>query len=161
MMTEQVRCAKHPNEATSLRCSRCEKPICVRCMVYTSVGMRCPECATERRSGIYAPAAGQVLKAAGVGVVVALALGALWGIFPQYGFWMALLLGFGGGELVNLAAGRRRGPELQTIAAAMAIGAFLLASVLGRALETGFGAQLIFHVLMAGLALWLAVVRQR
>ncbi|MDP9381537.1 MAG: B-box zinc finger protein [Chloroflexota bacterium] len=157
MMTEELRCAKHPNEETNLRCSRCERPICVRCMVYTSVGVRCRECATERRSGINAPAAGQVLKAAGVALGVVLGLGALWGLFPGYGFWVALLLGFAGGELVSLAADRRRGPELQAVAATMVIGAFALAFIL----SAGFDGRLIFSTLMAGVALWLAVVRQR
>lgn len=37
-------CANHPNRETSLRCSRCEKPICPQCAVQTPTGYRCKEC---------------------------------------------------------------------------------------------------------------------
>ncbi len=161
MMTEQLRCAKHPNQETNLRCGRCERPICVRCLRYTSVGIRCRECATERRSGINAPGAAHVLRAVGTAAAIALILGALWGLFPTYAFWLALLLGFGGGEMVNLAANRRRGPELQTVAGAMVIGAFLLSLLIDDVPIPGHSVSLVFQTLMAALALWLAVVRQR
>lgn len=162
MMTEEMRCAKHPNEVTNLRCSRCEKPVCVRCMNYTPVGIRCRECATERRSGINAPSGEHLLKAASVGAGIALVGGVLWGFFPLYGFWIALLLGFGGGELVNLAANRRRGPELQTAAAGMVIACFLLALLVSRSRTlAAFDGRMIFSTLMAALALYLAVARQK
>jgi len=37
-------CANHPGVETTLRCSRCEKPICPRCAVLTPTGYRCKEC---------------------------------------------------------------------------------------------------------------------
>ncbi len=37
-------CANHPNVPTSLRCNRCEKPICPKCAVPTPTGYRCQEC---------------------------------------------------------------------------------------------------------------------
>lgn len=37
-------CANHPNVETTLRCNRCEKPICTRCAVHTPTGYRCREC---------------------------------------------------------------------------------------------------------------------
>lgn len=37
-------CANHPNVETSLRCSRCEKPICAKCAVSTPTGYKCKEC---------------------------------------------------------------------------------------------------------------------
>jgi hypothetical protein len=37
-------CANHPDTATSLRCNRCEKPICTKCAVLTPTGYRCREC---------------------------------------------------------------------------------------------------------------------
>lgn len=47
-------CYRHPNVETGVSCSSCERPICPDCMTPTPVGMRCPECASERtqvRSG--------------------------------------------------------------------------------------------------------------
>jgi hypothetical protein len=37
-------CSNHPGVATSLRCNRCEKPICIKCAVLTPTGYRCREC---------------------------------------------------------------------------------------------------------------------
>jgi hypothetical protein len=37
-------CANHPDVPTSLRCNRCEKPICIKCAVLTPTGYRCREC---------------------------------------------------------------------------------------------------------------------
>lgn len=37
-------CANHPNRVTSLRCNRCEKPICTQCAVLTPTGYRCKDC---------------------------------------------------------------------------------------------------------------------
>jgi hypothetical protein len=37
-------CVNHPQTETSLRCNRCEKPICVKCAVLTPTGYRCKEC---------------------------------------------------------------------------------------------------------------------
>ena len=41
---EILYCANHPNVETTLRCNRCEKPICARCAVLTPTGYRCKEC---------------------------------------------------------------------------------------------------------------------
>ena len=37
-------CANHPTRETSLRCNKCNKPICVQCAVLTPIGYRCKEC---------------------------------------------------------------------------------------------------------------------
>lgn len=43
-----MRCAKHSDVETSVSCGRCEKPVCVRCMVHSDVGIRCRDCAPPR-----------------------------------------------------------------------------------------------------------------
>ncbi len=161
MMTEEMRCARHPNEVTNLTCSRCSKPVCVRCMVYTPVGIRCRDCARVARSGLYAPTLGHLTRAAGAAAACALVMGVVWGLFPAFGFWFALVLGFGGGELVNLAANRKRGLELQSIAGAMVIAAFLIAMGVSNVRDTGLMGEIIFETVVAALALVLAVYRQR
>jgi membrane associated rhomboid family serine protease len=40
-------CYRHPGEATGVRCVRCDRPICPRCMTAASVGFQCPECVSE------------------------------------------------------------------------------------------------------------------
>lgn len=41
-------CSKHVREPTRVTCGRCEKPICPKCMVVGSAGVRCKECAKNR-----------------------------------------------------------------------------------------------------------------
>jgi membrane associated rhomboid family serine protease len=41
-------CYRHPDRETSVKCSRCGRPICPDCMYDSPVGMRCPECAGRR-----------------------------------------------------------------------------------------------------------------
>ncbi|MEV6244843.1 rhomboid family intramembrane serine protease [Streptomyces sp. NPDC051742] len=38
------RCYRHPEAETGIRCTRCDKPICTRCMISASVGFQCPDC---------------------------------------------------------------------------------------------------------------------
>ncbi len=37
-------CYNHPQRETSLRCNRCNRPICSECAVLTPTGYRCKEC---------------------------------------------------------------------------------------------------------------------
>ncbi|MGI8631006.1 MAG: rhomboid family intramembrane serine protease [Solirubrobacterales bacterium] len=41
-------CYRHPREETKVECSSCGRPICPECMNFAPVGIRCPECASER-----------------------------------------------------------------------------------------------------------------
>jgi membrane associated rhomboid family serine protease len=41
-------CYRHPRRETGVHCSNCGRPICPDCMTPTPVGMRCPECASQR-----------------------------------------------------------------------------------------------------------------
>lgn len=46
--TEQTQtkvCYRHPRTETAVSCSHCERPICTDCMVFSAVGIKCPECA--------------------------------------------------------------------------------------------------------------------
>lgn len=46
--TETETCYRHPDRETRVSCSSCGRPICPECMTPTPVGMRCPECASQR-----------------------------------------------------------------------------------------------------------------
>lgn len=41
-------CYKHPKELTRVTCGRCERPICPKCLVVGSAGVRCKVCARNR-----------------------------------------------------------------------------------------------------------------
>jgi hypothetical protein len=47
--TDTLYCYVHPNRATSLRCNRCERPICTECAIRTPTGYRCRECVREQQ----------------------------------------------------------------------------------------------------------------
>ncbi|MFN8454460.1 MAG: tetratricopeptide repeat protein [Anaerolineae bacterium] len=46
-------CYRHPQTETSLRCNRCNRPICPKCARRTPVGFRCPECLREHEDKFY------------------------------------------------------------------------------------------------------------
>lgn len=125
----EQRCSYHPDVITRLRCSRCGKPICPRCMVSTPVGFRCPDCARGPRPVAYQTTGLLLVKAVVVGILVAAAAGALWGKFPRWEFYCALLLGFGISESIAWITRYKRGRELQIIA----MGCVLLGIVFSRA----------------------------
>src|SRR5687768_1998682 len=126
----QVPCSYHPNTMTGLRCSRCGKPICPQCAVRTPVGLRCPDCAGVRGLPTYRTAAPTLLQAAGVGLAVALGVAVLWRFFPEWEFYLCLVLGFGSVEAIARMTGNKRGPDLQLLAIAVVT----IGLVLGRLL---------------------------
>jgi membrane associated rhomboid family serine protease len=46
--TDIQTCYRHPDRETRVSCSSCGRPICPECMTPTPVGMRCPECASQK-----------------------------------------------------------------------------------------------------------------
>lgn len=125
-----VPCARHPKTMTRLRCSRCNTPICPQCAVRTPVGLRCPECAGVRALPSYATPGTSLLKAAGVGLVIALVFAGLFAWLPDWNFYLSLALGFGVAEAIAWAAKDKRGTDLQLLA----IGFVILGMAAGRAL---------------------------
>lgn len=116
-MTEgTLTCANHPTRETTLRCNRCEKPICSQCAIQTPVGYRCPQCVKGQQKMFetafardYAIAA--VISAVGAGLGIGLL--SFLGIF---GLLLAPVLGGGLAEVIRRAVGRRRSRRLPLIA---------------------------------------------
>jgi membrane associated rhomboid family serine protease len=68
-MPEQTQtqvCYRHPKAETAVSCSNCGRPICTDCMVFSAVGIKCPECA-GRPAGVKR-AATRVSSVAGEGM---------------------------------------------------------------------------------------------
>jgi hypothetical protein len=112
-----LRCARHPNTETVLRCGRCDTPICARCMIMSPVGARCPTCAQVKRFAL-------LLKPAELARAVAYGLGAgvvgtiILTFIPFLGIIGYAVLGFAVGECVSLGANRKRVPALAPVAVA-------------------------------------------
>jgi hypothetical protein len=101
--------------------------------------MRCPDCAGTRATAIANPAG--TLQAALAGLAVATIVAVGWGFFPTWGFYWALLLGFGVVETMARLLRARRGPDLQVIAIVIvAYGLLLSRLILAQRLGIDFGA---------------------
>ncbi len=162
-----MQCATHPNVETELRCSRCGKPICPRCLVHTPVGARCRECAHLRRLPTYDIRPAFLARGIGAALAVGAVMGGLWylispphgGAFAYLALLMALGIGYGIGETVSWATNRKRGPTLQGIAAAGVVFAYIV-----RNLADGAGPIAVndlFGYVTAGLAIIVAIGRLR
>jgi hypothetical protein len=137
-----MRCAADPSVETYLRCGRCEKPICPRCLIQTPVGARCRDCAQLRKLPMFDVRPLDYLRAIGGGLAggasggFALILfrelipGA--GMFFRGIFYVAILaaVGYGVGTAVAGSTRRKQGTWLGVIAAF----AVPLGLVLGQAI---------------------------
>ncbi len=108
-MTDQTMvCANHPQRETTLRCNRCEKPICPECAVHTPVGYRCRECVRGQQKEFETARRMDYLIA---GLISAVALGVamyLLGFLSWWGIFIAPVVGGGVADIVHRAIGRRR-----------------------------------------------------
>jgi H+/Cl- antiporter ClcA len=110
-------CANHPGRQTSLRCNRCDKPICSQCAMQTPVGYRCRECVRGQQA-VFDTAQSRDYWIAGVVSAILVGIGtALLGVL---GFWSLIIspvAGGGVGEAVRWAVKRRRSRRLPLAAA--------------------------------------------
>src|SRR4030065_902931 len=123
-MTEsppQIYCANHPSIETSLRCNKCEKPICAKCAILTPTGYRCKECIKGQQ--IVFETAEWVDYPLMFTVVAILAyLGSL--VAFRVGFFIILLAPIAGGviaEAARFVTRRRRSKNLFIMAAVAAV----------------------------------------
>jgi hypothetical protein len=160
-----MRCEAHPDVETNLRCGKCDKPICPRCMVETPVGMKCRECARLQRPPMFRVSGALYLRAVGTGIVLSAGFGFLWALlrvgvrFSDFlSFFISLGVGYLTGEAIYLTAGHKRGPGLATIAGASVVVTYFLALLVFpeilSSIRYGIG---IFDILFAGAGVLMAV----
>jgi hypothetical protein len=117
-----MRCATHPDVETNLRCGKCGKPICPKCMVQTPVGARCPDCAKLYKLPTFRVTKQYYLRAAGTALGMAIVCGLIWGLLiglvhiVYLNFLLAPGVGYAIGEVVSLAVNRKRGTGLAVVA---------------------------------------------
>jgi len=161
-----MKCAAHPGVETNLRCGKCGKPICPRCMVQTLVGARCPECARLYKLPTYRVSTVYYLRAVGTALGMALVSGVLWGlantVIPF--FFLNLLIGAGVGyaigEVVGRAVNRKRGKGLAAVAGAGVIISYLVSILLFFGLPAGI-LHILFDLISVALGIYFAVTRLR
>lgn len=111
-------CANHPQRETTLRCNRCEKPICSACAVHTPVGYRCRECVRGQQKGFDTALWRDypiTVVVAGLGVGIGTALTGFLGL---WGLILAPVVGGGLAEIIRWLVQRRRSRRLPLVAAA-------------------------------------------
>ncbi len=128
----QVVMCPRDNVETGLRCSRCETPICPKCLVMSPVGARCKDCAQVLRSPIYTLGPRHLLRAGLACLVGGVVMGVIWGaVLWQFTFgFFSIFLGAGLGyaftRLLDFATGRKRGPVVVSFASAGIVLAWLV-----------------------------------
>ena len=116
-----MQCANHPDIETNLRCGKCGKPICPKCLVQTPVGARCRDCAKLSVLPTYRIPGKYYLRAVGGALGMAIVIGLAWGFISNYipYIFLNLLLaagfGFAIGEITGLTVNRKRGLWLAVI----------------------------------------------
>ncbi len=161
-----MRCATHPEVETNLRCGKCDKLICPKCLVQTPVGARCRDCARLYKLPTYSVSAKYYLRAAGAGLGMAIVCGAVWGVidlvipFFSFNLLLAPAAGYAIGEVVSLSVNRKRGTRLAIVAGiAMAISYFVTFLFPGE-LPIGLF-NILYHLVALALGIFVTVTRVR
>jgi len=114
-------CTNHPTVPTSLRCNRCEKPICPKCAVLTPTGYRCKECVRGQQKTFETAVNSDYIV-----IFVVVAIMAFLGSLLAYrlGFFTIFLAPLYGGiiaEAARAATRKRRSKNLFIVAAVAAV----------------------------------------
>lgn len=140
-------CENHPSVESTLRCNRCDKPICVKCAVLTETGYRCKECVRMQQKTFDTATSIDYLLAIGIAVILAL-IGSV--IVSRIGFFTIFLAPVAGiiiAEAIRRAIQRRRSKRLfQATAVATAVGGLLpmLSALALTGLSIGLGSLFFF-----------------
>lgn len=138
MEVQETFCINHPRTETRVRCSNCDDPICVRCMVQTPVGQKCRTCG---RVEYRASGGSRRYLAGGAGLVTAAVLQVALASLPlgMLSFAAPLLLGYVTGSVVRRAGGWGMGSAAAVATACgMAMGLLFLGVPLTRLLRFVF-----------------------
>jgi len=160
-----MKCATHPGVETNLRCGKCGKPICPKCMVQTPVGARCRDCAKLYKLPTYRVSAKYYLRAISTALGMAIVCGVVWGVVRGFVpfFYLNLLLapgaGYAIGEVVSISVNRKRGKGLAMVAGIAVAISYLVSLLLPWGLI--FGLFHIIDLLALALGIFVAVTRLR
>lgn len=165
-----MRCATHPDVETNLRCGKCGKPICPKCMVQTPVGARCPECARLYTFPTFRVFGRHYLRAIGTALGMAIGIGVAWAfvenLLPFYLFSLLVAIGVGWaiGEVVSLAVNHKRGRWLAVIGGAAVVLSYAVSYLVDYAMSGFFIiniGRIVFTLAALAVGIYFAVNRLR
>ena len=158
-----LRCYRHLDRETYVRCGRCDQPICSRCAMQGPVGFRCRQCGRPSRDPLTSMRPSQLA----IGLAISLAGGLVVGLLSSnLGIFGLILAWFAGGVIADAIlrfVGIKRGPIMAgTLVGGIVAGATVafgieVAAFLGMFGGPGFiaqilGEQALLSVLAAGIA---------
>jgi hypothetical protein len=160
-----MRCATHPEIETNLRCGKCGKPICPKCMVQTPVGARCPDCAKLYKLPTYRVPAVFYLRAIGAALGMAIVCGIVWGVINGFApFYLNLILaagaGYAIGEVTSRSVNRKSSRGLATIGAIAVVISYLINIFSFGGLPFG-PFRIVIDLVAIGIGIYIAVNRLR
>ena len=119
-------CENHPHVETTLRCNRCDKPICAKCAVLTETGYRCTDCVRSQQKTFDTATTIDYIIAIGIAVILAYIGSILSSRIGFFTIFVAPIAGIVIAEAIRRAIRRRRSKRLfQATAAATAFGGIL------------------------------------
>ena len=163
---DTLRCATHPEVETNLRCGKCGKLICQKCLVQTPVGSRCRDCAKLYKLPTYRISPAYYLRAIGAALVMAVVIGLAWGFvtsllsFIYLNLILAAGIGYAIGEVTGLAVNRKRGTWLAVIGSIAVVICYLV-NIFTFGVVPSFGLSLILDLVGVVLGISAAVARLR
>jgi hypothetical protein len=135
-----LRCYRHPDRETWVRCGRCDQPICSRCAMQGPVGFRCRQCGTPAYDPLTSLRPTQLAIGFGISALGGLVIGLVGG---RIGFFGLLLAWFAGGLIADSVirfVGFKRGPRMMvTLFGGILVGAAAAFVAEAGAFASGLG----------------------
>jgi hypothetical protein len=160
-----VFCVNHPKTETLLRCNKCGKPVCIKCVIRTPVGYRCKECLNIQHAGYYTAMPLDYAITAVVGTIASIIAGGIAAALGGWWFFAIFYAPAAGGiiaEIIRWTIQKRRGKYIWLVACAtLVIGGFIGAGAFP--ILTAVGAHRIEFLWLASgaffnLGVWIFVV---
>ncbi|MFC1954940.1 hypothetical protein ACFLWZ_00095 [Chloroflexota bacterium] len=154
-----MRCATHPKIETNLKCGKCGKAICPKCLVQTPIGARCPDCAKLYKLPTYRVSGKYYLRAIGAMIGMAIVCGTIWWVimravpFFYLSLFLAAGVGYAIGEVVSRSVNRKRSIGLAIVAGFGVIISYLVTIILSG------GSFFALDLLALALGIFIAVTR--
>ncbi len=171
MSTTPSYCVNHPQTETLLRCNKCDRPVCIKCVMRTPVGYRCKECMNIQQAGYYTATPVDYAIAGVVATIASMVGGGIAAVIGGF-FWFFTIFyapAAGGiiAEIIRWSIQKRRGKYIWLVTcAAVVVGAFIGAGALPLMLAlASIGRPGLFMAATAGilgallnLGLWIYLV---
>ena len=110
-----LRCYRHPDRETWVRCGRCDQPICSSCAMQGPVGFRCRQCGRPARDPLTSVRPSQIAIGFGISALGGVAVGLLGGRIGIFGLLIAWFAGGLIADTVIRSVGFKRGPRMMAI----------------------------------------------